>query len=601
MRDLLYVEVLYITYLNAMSLVTGKLLAFRRISGNVCFQCVLGRSFSTFNKIFNLQGIQVADNQRSFPTSNNRRVPKAIKKHPKRAKRDSVDKTSRENILLLEINELLNEYTGLNLTFESIKNTDGLIETFLYSWSRPNVELNDIDIILQTSEGDGLAIVPKLAYTVETMDKSQIHDKYTVIKVPKSIVGDKVRVKLLKHYEFYAEAELIKVLNLSSSDSNRKDELVICNKFSTCSGCQFQMIHYVKQLEFKKSIIRRAYKYFFPKLFFNYNEDFGNTIESPMQYAYRTKLTPHYEISSNKNKNQDQNINIGFNHVNPTKQTIDVDYCPIASPAINRALPHVRANSQSKIKEALEDLNINKKKRHSKGSTLLLRDSIRINHLTGDYERVCLTKHNNIITEKVGDFIFQFPASEFFQNNNSILPHVLDYIRFHISKKQNSYKYIVDTYCGSGFFGISLSKDIPEDGKVFGIEVSKLSIQHAIHNAKLNGLLVPEKIQFIEGNANAIFTNREFVNSGISGKESIVIIDPSRKGSNKKFMEQLLEFKPKLIIYVSCNVFTQARDLADFDDLQSDHIRYKIQDIIGFDFFPQTKHVESIAILELEE
>ncbi|CUM53780.1 uncharacterized protein AC631_00259 [Debaryomyces fabryi] len=583
-----------------MTLVSRKLLGFRRIGGNIRFQCILGRSFSTFNKTFNSQAVQVVGNQRSFPTSNSHRVPKTIKKYPKRSKRDSTDKTSRENILLLEINELLNEYTGLNLTFDSIRNIDGLIETFLHSWNRPNVELNDVDIIFQTSEGDGLAIVPKSAYTTEIMDKSLIDDKYTVVKVPKSIVGDKVKVKILRHYELYAEANLIKVLNSRSSDGNRKDELVICDKFSTCSGCQFQMINYEEQLKFKKSVIQRAYKLFFPKLFSTYNEDFGNIIESPMQYAYRTKLTPHYEISSNKNKDKNGNINIGFNHVNPTKLTIDVDYCPIASPAINRALPHVRANVQSKVKETQEDLNI--KKRLSKGATLLLRDSIRINHLTGEHERVCLTKYNNIITEKIGDFVFQFPASEFFQNNNSILPHVLDYIRFQINKKQNSYKYIVDTYCGSGFFGISLSKDIPEDGKVFGIEVSKLSIEHAIHNAKLNGLSVPEKIQFIEGNANAIFTNKDFVNSGIIGDDSIVIIDPSRKGSNRKFMQQLLEFKPKLIIYVSCNVFTQARDLADFDDIQAEHnIRYKIQDIIGFDFFPQTKHVESIAILELEE
>lgn len=582
-----------------MSLGSRKFQEFRRLGRFLGFRCISGRTFITSKKIFNSRSIQIDESQTSFPTTNNHSVPKVIKRYTKRTKRDTVDKTSRENILILEINQLLKKHDGY-LTFDSVRNMDTLIEAFLYSWNRPNVELSDIGIIFQTSEGDGLAIVPKSAYTPEIIGQNQIEDKYTVVKVPKTIVGDKVAIKLLRHHELYAEAELIKVLNSGSTDSNRKDELVICDKFSTCSGCQFQMLHYEEQLKFKKAVIQRAYNFFFPRLFSKYNEDFGNIIESPMQYAYRTKLTPHYESSGGKGRGHD--INIGFNHVNPTKQTVDVEYCPIASPAVNRALPSARANVRSKLMEAIENPNTSSKARASRGATLLLRDSIRINHQTGEYERVCLNSHKNIITEKIDDFVFQFPASEFFQNNNSILSHVLDYIRFQIHKKPNSFKYIVDTYCGSGFFGISLSKDIPEDGKVFGIEVSRLSIEHAVHNAKLNGLSVPERIQFIEGNANAIFTNKEFINSGIIGQDSIVIIDPSRKGSNKKFMEQLLEFKPKLIIYVSCNVFTQARDLADFDDLQSEHnCRYKIQDIVGFDFFPQTKHVESIAILELEE
>lgn len=582
-----------------MSLVSRKLHEVRRLGRVLGLRCISGRTFSTSNKIFNSQSMQIDECQISFPITDSHSLPKAIRRYTKRTKRGTVDKTSRDNILILEINELLKKHDGC-LTFDSIRNMDTLIEAFLYSWNRPNAELCDIDIIFQTSEGDGLAIVPKSAYTSVIIGQNQIEDRYTIVKVPKSIVGDKVTIKLLRHHEFYAEAELIKVLNSRSTDSNRKDELVICDKFSTCSGCQLQMLHYEEQLKFKKIVIQRAYKFFFPKLFSNYNEDFGDIIDSPMQYAYRTKLTPHYELSGGKGPHND--INIGFNHVNPTKQTIDVDYCPIATPAVNRALPHARANVKSKLLEAIENPKSNSKARASRGATLLLRDSIRINHQTGEYERVCLDSHKNIITEKIDDFVFQFPASEFFQNNNSILPHVLDYIRFQIHKKPNSFKYIVDTYCGSGFFGISLSKDIPEDGKVFGIEVSRLSIEHAVHNAKLNGLSVPEKIQFIEGNANAMFTNEEFINSGIIGQDSIVIIDPSRKGSNKRFMEQLLEFRPKLIIYVSCNVFTQARDLADFDDLQSEHsCRYKIQDIVGFDFFPQTKHVESIAILELEE
>lgn len=550
-------------------------------------------------RISNAQDVVKNDIQRPFLKLKRSGVIKNIQKVTRKTKRDTTDETSRDNILKLEIQEMLEKFSEIG-TLDNTKNSEALIEAFLFSRNRPETIVDDIDIIFQTSEGEGLGIILKdYAGTLDLKEKD-LENKYTIVKVPKSIIGDKVSVRLLRHHRQYAEAELINVSNYTSN--SRKDDLIICEKFSSCSGCQLQMLHYEDQLAFKKTVIQRAYKYFYPKLFSNYgSEDIGHIIESPLQYAYRTKLTPHYELSGSNIKDY-ASLNIGFNNINPTKPTVDVEYCPIATPAINKSLPAIRTRTKEILRNELENRADNKKYKKNRGSTLLLRESIRLDHKTGEYERVCLSEHSNIITEKVDDFLFQYPASEFFQNNSSILPQLLDYIRYQISKTNYPYKYIVDTYCGSGFFGISLSRDIPEDGKIFGIEVSKLSIEHATHNAKMNGLPVPEKIQFIEGNANSIFEDKEFIQSGIIGQDSIVIMDPSRKGSNKRFMKQLLEFKPKLIIYVSCNVFTQARDLADLNELQTNHTcKYKVREIVGFDFFPQTKHVESVAILELED
>lgn len=506
-------------------------------------------------------------NESSHPTlqkissKHHRNIQRTVRKINKKTKRDTLDMTSRDNILILEIKEAL-EALNPSLTLDDTRNSNILIESFIFSKSRPLVELNNIEIIYQTSEGDGLSIIPKLSYVTDFMVDDKMRAKYTVIKIPKTLVGDTVKVRMQMHHNFYAEAELLEVLNTSSKTSRRKDDLIVCDKFSNCSGCQFQMLDYEYQLEIKRGIIEKAYRFFYPELSQTNIENFGATIGSPMQYSYRTKLTPHYELLRSTSKSAD--VNIGFNHVVPNKGIIDVDNCPIASPPINKDLPRIRQETKIQIEKELETQGIEKKRSSMRGSTLLLRDSLRIDHETGEYERVCLSQHKNIITEKIEGFVFQFPASEFFQNNNNILPEILEYIRYQIQNTGKSFKYIVDTYCGSGFFGIALSKDIPENGKVFGIEVSKLSIEYAKHNAKLNGLAVPEKIQYIEGNANAIFTNNEFIQSGIEGGDSIVIMDPSRKGSNKMFMEQLLDFQPKLIVYVSCNVFTQARDLADF-------------------------------------
>lgn len=515
----------------------------------------------------------------------------------KKTRRDTRDQTSRDNVLQKEISEAIVAFNVKNerkLQNADIINTSELIDLFWFTKSRPQVVVPNVEIIYQTSEGEGIGIINKDLY-MSNYFPHELESKYGVVKVPKAIVGDIVTVTLLRHQQTHIESSLVKVQNSTSRKTKRKDLLVVCNDFDECSGCQLQMLKYEDQLQFKKGVIQKAYQFFFPEIFKSIDmSDIGNVINSPLQYSYRTKITPHY---SWKSTDTPETVNIGFNNINPTKPTKDIRSCPIASQSINKELPNTRQRVRQELASKIPEMT------KSNQSTVVLRDSIKVDFQTGEYENVCITQPKKIVTEKVGDFVFQFPANEFFQNNNSILPYVLDYIRYHLSFDSIDYKNIIDTYCGSGFFSISLSNDIPQYGKVFGIELSKKSIDYAIHNAKLNGLETPKKIQFIEGTAETIFTNSEFKNSNISGSDSVVIMDPSRKGSNETFLTQLLEFKPKLIVYVSCNVFTQARDISTLMSLQNnrqDSVKYKVRDISGFDFFPQTKHVETVAILELQ-
>lgn len=218
---------------------------------------------------------------------------------------------------------------------------------------------------------------------------------------------------------------------------------------------------------------------------------------------------------------------------------------------------------------------------------------MRLDSQTGKTTQVCLTDPKKICTEKIGDQMFQFPAGEFFQINRSILSYVLEFVRY--SMDSCNIANIVDAYCGLGFFGVSLAKTVKE-GKVVGIEISNQAIKYASHNAKLNGLAVPDNVRFVEGTSSAIFSHSSFVAAGLDPEKTLVIIDPSRKGSDESFLLQLNAFGPKLIVYVSCNVFTQARDIQYFMSLLQG--RYAVKDVVGFDFFPQTKHVEAVAVLE---
>jgi len=77
-----------------------------------------------------------------------------------------------------------------------------------------------------------------------------------------------------------------------------------------------------------------------------------------------------------------------------------------------------------------------------------------------------------------------------------------------------------------------------------------------------------------------------------------VVIDPPRKGCDESFLTQLLKFGPKRVVYVSCNVHTQARDVGVLvRGIENGGARYKIESLRGFDFFPQTGHVEGVAVL----
>lgn len=96
---------------------------------------------------------------------------------------------------------------------------------------------------------------------------------------------------------------------------------------------------------------------------------------------------------------------------------------------------------------------------------------------------------------------------------------------------------------------------------------------------------------FIVGNAEAIFAKIDF-----PGAETSLIIDPPRKGCDKVFLDQLLDFSPKRVVYVSCNVHTQARDIG-YILKDKRGASYKVDSIKGFDFFPQTHHVEGVVVL----
>jgi tRNA (uracil-5-)-methyltransferase len=421
--------------------------------------------------------------------------------------------------------------------------------------------VEDLEILDVNSNGHGMAVMTPSAAADEDEDRHDhqaLQDSKVVVIVPFVTKGDVIRAKVGVHHKWYAEGHLLEVIHPSVS---RRDELVRCSHFGVCGGCQLQMIPYNDQLSFKKKVVVNA----FEKYGFDVEElPISDTVASPLEYEYRSKLTPHF----NSNR---ADITIGFDKSGMGRGMFDVESCEIATPVISNALTQDRENLETIVK------------RYKKSGTILLRDK------SIDGEVAYTTDHKEVIAQKINGYVFRFPAGEFFQNNSSILPLLINDISGYL--KELELINLVDTYCGSGFIGISLSKHIK---KLIGIEISAGNLKMASMNAQLNGL---HNSQYILGSSEEIF--KDLDPSVINPNETCIVLDPSRKGSSHSYLTQLSQFKPKLIVYVSCNVFTQARDLQYFLHETANGAEYEIRTVKGYDFFPQTKHVESLVVLQL--
>jgi tRNA (uracil-5-)-methyltransferase len=522
--------------------------------------------------------------KREFQGKAHGSIPKKFKKFNKKSKSDDWPLCDKEDVLLREVQELLQD---LKLPKDAPTTPLELqVET-------------EFEITKMSSTGPGLALHKP---------------SRSVLIIPFSVPGDVVTAKPFKYFDnhSYYLTDFVKVHTPSAS---RDDSRIRCQYFSRCAGCQYQMLAYQDQLSHKKTIVQNAYRWF-SNLKENQIPDVRDTMGSPLQYGYRTKLTPHFDRppgakQANKKGEAPAWVEmppIGF-MLQGTRKTIDIEDCPIGTEAVQRGMTRERKRCTENIKT------------FKKGVTLLLRETTertskdeetKLEIAKADDQVIveerdryihlkrCITDPKGTSEEYIDDYVFSNPASAFFQNNNSILSPFIQYIRDQVQQPSDGtskISYLVDAYCGSGLFTITLSSIFK---KSIGIDIAPSSIEYASKNATRNNL-PDSQASFLAADAAEIFAKIEFPPS-----ETLVVIDPPRKGCDKPFLTQLLKFGPQRLVYVSCNVNTQARDVGclvngiegvdgGFGDGKG---AYKLESLRGFDFFPQTGHVEGVAVLE---
>ena len=187
------------------------------------------------------------------------------------------------------------------------------------------------------------------------------------------------------------------------------------------------------------------------------------------------------------------------------------------------------------------------------------------------------------IIEKLEDYQYKISSKSFFQTNTKQAEQLYAVARNFAELTGNEIVY--DLYCGTGSIGIFVSSLAK---KIIGVEVIEEAIADAKENAALNNIT---NTSFYTGDVievcDDIFFEKE-------GRPNVIIVDPPRAGLHSSLSEKLLQVEAPVIVYVSCNPATQARDI------QILHEKYSVEKIQPVDMFPHTHHIENVVQLKLK-
>jgi tRNA/tmRNA/rRNA uracil-C5-methylase (TrmA/RlmC/RlmD family) len=371
-----------------------------------------------------------------------------------------------------------------------------------------------------------------------------------VVMVAFALPGERVRARVYRNHANYSEADLVEVLEPSPDRAAAP-----CPLFGRCGGCQYQNLSYERQLEWKRRQVAELFEHMA-----GIRAEVLPVVASPRQYGYRSKITPHFN-----SPRPGRPPEIGFLRQGTRFDLVDVPRCLIATDAINERLAALRSDVLARAAAG----------EYARGATLLLREA------GGEVA----TDPGARITEEVAlgsrTLRLSFLARDFFQNNPFVLPAFAAHVRD--EARSSGARHLVDAYCGSGLFALAAADAFES---VTGVEASESSVAFARLNAAANGIA---NASFLAGDASSIFAGL-----GPAGEDTVVVIDPPRKGCDPSFLRQLFAFRPRSVVYVSCDPATQTRDLKEF--LAQG---YGVRTVQPFDLFPQTRHLECVTTLAL--
>lgn len=434
------------------------------------------------------------------------------------------------------------------------------------------------------------------------------------VLVSGAVPGDVVNARVKKAKSKYYEAEAVEIIEESPFRVTPE-----CIHFGVCGGCKWQNLSYEKQLDFKENEVLNNIRRI------GGIEDFETLpiLGSEKQYFYRNKMEFSFSDSRwltldevNSGENIDNKNALGFHIPGMWSKILDLKECHLQEEPSNSIRLAVKQFAEE---HQLDFFDL--KTQDGFLRTLMLRQTSKREWMVlfqlfreekENREKLfdfLLNKFPQIktlvyaINSKGNDSVYDLDIQTYF--GEGFLMEEMDGLKFKIGPKsffQTNYdqalnlyritlefadlkgdEVVYDLYTGTGTIAQYVARNAKQ---VIGIESVQEAIDAATDHAELNGLT---NCTFYCGDMKDVFTE-EFLQN--HPKADVLITDPPRDGMHPKVVEQILKLAPKRIVYVSCNSATQARDLALMKE------DYKLLKILPVDMFPQTHHVENIALLE---
>jgi 23S rRNA (uracil1939-C5)-methyltransferase len=445
--------------------------------------------------------------------------------------------------------------------------------------------------------------------------KSLARQEGKVIFIENVVPGDVVDIRLSKNKKDWAEGYPIQ---FKSYSKERVEPF--CQHFGVCGGCQWQMLPYPKQLQYKQQQVidnlTRIGKIKLPQPLPIAGAAEDKFYRNKLEYTFSTK---EYIADKNFDRNDKEksfrNV-LGFHAKGFFDKIVNIEKCwlqPEPNNEIRNALREFAwdkklsfydyrehtgflRNLQFRICTSGEVMvNVvfgedNEEKRNEvldflhqqfpQITTLLYTINLKKNDSLNDLEPVVYFGKGYAI-EKLEDFQFKIGPKSFFQTNTKQAEKLYQITREFAELDGSQILY--DLYCGTGSIGIFCSKGAK---KIIGVEAIEEAIKDAKENALVNNI---HHAEFYAGDVIDI-CNDDFFSR--HGKPDLIITDPPRAGMHEKLVRKILEIESPTVVYVSCNPATQARDLALLDE------KYEVTKLQPVDMFPHTHHIENVVQLK---
>ena len=424
-------------------------------------------------------------------------------------------------------------------------------------------------------------------------------DNGFVIFVENSCPQDVVKIKLTKVTKNYANADVTEIITPSPYRVKP-----FCALQKVCGACQLQFIDYDYQLELKRQITEEAIHHIA-----GLDIEIPLTIASPQIKEYRHKV--QYPVAETK---VSKRLLAGY-YKQKTHEIVNIKYCPIQPVICDEIIEFIRENAPKFCVSGYNEKKHTGDLRHvvlrcsaSTGKVLvtLVINSTKVfenlkNFANIIYEQipqvvgVCVNfnpQKTNVILgkksecicgedfveENILDKTFKIGSNTFFQVNPKSAENIFRYVKDYIKNNLQD-AVVLDAYAGVTSFGICIS-DVCK--QIVSVEENSESVRLGEKIAKENGIT---NIEFHSGDAAEFFKNE-------TRKFDAVILDPPRKGCTKESLDEAFRLSKGLIIYVSCNPATLARDLKILTEKGC-----RVKSIQPFDMFCHTYHVENVAII----